>query len=179
MKLYLELFWSFFKIGAFTFGGGYSMLPLMQKEISAKRKWATEDELIGFFALSQAAPGAIAVNASVFIGFKKARWRGGICAAFGVVLPSFIVISVIAAFLANFADIKFVQHAFVGIRVAVAALILDALISMIRGITRQRVSIIIAAVSCIASIFFDVSPVLLVFAAGITGFFLIGRKKTE
>lgn len=177
MKLYLELFWSFFKIGAFTFGGGYSMLPLMQKEIVTKRKWATEEEIISFFALSQAAPGAIAVNASVFIGFKKARWMGGICAAFGVVLPSFIVISVIAAFLSNFSDIEFVQHAFVGIRVAVAALILDALISMIKGIERQRVPIIIASVSCIASIVFDASPVLLVLAAGIAGFFLMGRKK--
>lgn len=179
MKLYLDLFWSFLKIGAFTFGGGYSMLPLMQKEIVLLRKWATEDDVISFFALSQVTPGAIAVNAAVFTGFKMGGWKGGICAAFGVVLPSFAIISVIAASLANLSGIESVQHAFVGIRVAVAALILDALINMLRGIARQPVPIIIAVVSFIASAVFNASPVLLVLSAGVAGFFFLGRiKKT-
>jgi chromate transporter len=177
MKLYFELFWSFLKIGSFTFGGGYSMLPLMRKEIVLSREWATEDEVIGLYALSQVTPGAIAVNAAVFLGFKKAGWRGGVCAACGVVLPSFVVISVIAAFLANFSDLEPVKHAFTGIRVAVAALILDALLTMTKAIKREIVPVIIASVTFAASAVFDASPVLLVFSAGVAGFFLLGRRK--
>lgn len=179
MRRYLELFWSFFKIGAFTFGGGYTMLPLIQKEIVNKRKWATEEEVIDVFALSQVAPGAIAVNFSVYTGHSMLGIPGALAAVFGMVLPSFLVISIIAAFLANFADLPAVQHAFAGIRVAVGALILDALIRLLRGVFNKPIPLVICIIAFLASVIFRTSPIPLVLAAGLAGFFLLRKRKAS
>jgi chromate transporter len=117
MKELLELVWTFAYIGAFTFGGGYAMLPMLKREIVEKKHWATIDEIMDYFAIGQCTPGIIAVNTATFIGYKRKGVAGGIFATLGLVLPSLVIISVIAAGLENFAHIAAVQHAFAGIRV--------------------------------------------------------------
>ena len=119
MNEYLELVVAFFKIGIMTFGGGYAMLPMIQREVVEKRGWATEEEILNYYAIGQCTPGVIAVNTATFIGDSRKGVIGGFLATFGVVLPSLIIISVIAALLNNFAEIEAVQHALAGIRVAV------------------------------------------------------------
>ena len=112
------LFFTFFKIGLFTFGGGYAMLPLLQREIVEKKKWATEEEMLDYFAVGQCTPGVIAVNTATFVGFKEKKLSGAVFATLGIVSPSLVIITIIAALLSNFAHIAAVQNAFAGIRVA-------------------------------------------------------------
>ena len=123
MKLLLDLYATFFRIGLFTFGGGYAMLPLIQREVVEKKGWATEDEVMDYYAVGQCTPGVIAVNVATFIGYKNKGIAGGILATLGVVSPSIVIISIIAAFLSRFSDSAYVQHALAGIRLAVCALV--------------------------------------------------------
>ena len=126
MSKLIDLFLTFARIGAFTFGGGYAMLPMLQKEVVEKRKWATEQQLADYYAIGQCTPGVIAVNTATFIGYSEAGVIGAIFATLGVVFPSVVIISIIAAFLMNFTQYKIVQYAFSGIRVCVCVLIFDA-----------------------------------------------------
>ena len=121
---------SFAYIGAFTFGGGYSMLPMFQRELIEKNKWLTEEELMDIFSISQCLPGIIAANTAIFVGYKQKGILGGIVSALGVALPSIIIILLIAAFLTNFADIPIVQRAFTGLRVCVSILIINAVFKL-------------------------------------------------
>ena len=130
MRDYIDLFLVFARIGGLTFGGGYAMLPMLKKEVVENRGWATEEELLDYYAIGQCTPGIIAVNTATFIGFKKKKILGGIAATLGVVFPSLVIITIITLFLRNFAQIEIVRHAFAGIRVCVCVLILDAIISM-------------------------------------------------
>ncbi|MDD3921386.1 MAG: chromate transporter, partial [Eubacteriales bacterium] len=138
MYVYWDLFTSFFRIGLFTFGGGYAMLPMLQREVVEKRGWATEEELLNYFAVGQCTPGIIAVNTATFVGYKQKKTMGGVVATLGVVIPSIIIITAIAALLSNFAHIPAVQHAFSGIRIAVAALIVSAVIRLFRANVLQK-----------------------------------------
>ena len=130
MNFYLELFWTFAKVGVCTFGGGYAMLPILQREVVEKKGWVTDAEITDYYALGQCTPGIIAVNTSVFIGHQLRKIPGGVAAALGVVFPSFVVITVIAAFLANFADLPVVQHALAGINAVVVALIASSVVKL-------------------------------------------------
>ena len=130
MKELFDLFWTFCKIGALTFGGGYAMLPLIQREIVENKKWSTEKEILDYYAVGQCTPGVIAVNTATFIGFKLKGIVGGIVATLGVIFPSLIIILIIASFLQSFADLSIVQSAFAGIRVAVVALIITTVIKL-------------------------------------------------
>ena len=123
MKFYLDLFRTFAKVGVCTFGGGYAMLPILQREVVEKKGWVTDAEITDYYAIGQCTPGIIAVNTSVFIGHQLRKIPGGVVAALGVVFPSFVVITLIAAFLANFASYPVVQHALAGINAVVVALI--------------------------------------------------------
>ena len=125
-----EIFFSFFKIGALTFGGGYTMLPIIQREVIESRHWISEEEMIDFYAVGQCLPGIIAINTATFIGQRVRGKLGGLSAAFGVACPSLLIIMIIAAFIRNYVDLPIVQHAFNGIRVVVAALIVDAIVKM-------------------------------------------------
>ena len=118
MKELMNLFWSFCRIGGLTFGGGYAMLPMLQKEVVETHKWATEQELLDYYAVGQATPGVIAVNTATFIGYKEKGILGAIFATSGVVFPSLAIIMSIAGFIDSFSDLNIVQHAFSGIRVA-------------------------------------------------------------
>ena len=168
-KELLEIFLVFFKMGAVTFGGGYAMLPILRREIVQRRAWLTEEQVIDFFAVSQALPGIIASNASVFIGYQRRRTPGAIAAALGVVTPSIIIITLIAALMQNFQNEPLVQHAFKAISICVCALILEAVISLWKKGVKDWVGIIICAAVFALAVFTDLSPIWLVLASALSG----------
>ncbi len=143
LKELMDLFWTFCRIGGLTFGGGYAMLPMLQKEVVENRKWATEQELLDYYAVGQATPGIIAVNTATFVGYKEKGVIGAMFATFGVVFPSLVIIMSIAGFIDKFSDLKVVQHAFSGIRIAVGVLILNALIKLVKGSVKDILGIIL------------------------------------
>lgn len=130
MNLYLDLFLTFAKVGVCTFGGGYAMLPILQREVVEKKGWATEEDLADYYAVGQCTPGVIAVNTATFVGCKLKGVFAGVTATLGVVFPSVVIITVIAAFLQHFMDIQWVAHAFAGIRAGVCALILSSILKL-------------------------------------------------
>ncbi|MBQ3467827.1 MAG: chromate transporter [Oscillospiraceae bacterium] len=168
----IELFGVFAFIGGTTFGGGYAMLPILQREIVEKRKWATEEELMDYYAIGQCTPGIIAVNTATFIGYKQFGLLGGILATLGVVTPSVVMITLIAIFLTNFAELAFVQHAFSGIRAVVCILILDSVLKLGAKSIKDKICLIIFLVVLALSVFTPVSPVWVVLLAGAAGYFL-------
>ncbi len=181
LRDYWILFSSFFRIGGLTFGGGYAMLPMLEKEVVEKHGWIDQEQLLNYFAIGQCTPGIIAVNTATFIGYKQRGIPGAIIATLGVIFPSFIIISIIAALLHNFADIPAVQYAFNGIRVAVCALILKAVIKLLKSSVKNWISWVLLILSFLVIIIFDISPVFVVIAAAITGivYGLIQKKKEE
>jgi chromate transporter len=142
-----------------------------------KKQWVTMDEVMDYFAISQCTPGIIAVNAATFVGYKRKGIAGGIFATLGLVIPSFLIISAIALSLENFSRIEAVQHAFAGIRVAVGALILDAVVKLFKGSVKDIAAILICAAAFLLSVVFKTSPVWIVFAAALAGFLLYRPKK--
>ena len=179
MKELLQLFLVFAKVGGFTFGGGYAMLPILQREIVDKRQWATQEELMDYFAIGQCTPGIIAVNTATFIGYKRKGVPGGIVATLGVVAPSVIIITVIAAFIQNFQHIAAVQWAFDGIRAAVVALILSAVLNLGKKSLVDIATVAMFLVVAVLSILTDLSPAIFVVAAGICGLLLKGGKRDD
>lgn len=176
MKLLWQLFITFARIGAFTFGGGYAMLPMFQRELVEKRKWETDENLMDYYAIAQCTPGVIAVNTATLVGYKQKGTVGAVTATIGVVLPSFLIIAIIAALLTNFADLPVVKYAFIGIRACVCALILDAVIKLGKKAIRDIPTIIIAVLVFICTCFFNISPIILVVIAAVAGLILQGRK---
>ncbi len=164
MKLLFDLFYIFARIGGFTFGGGYAMLPMLQKEVVEKRKWATQDELMDYYAIGQCTPGIIAVNVATFIGTKLKGFWGAFFATMGVITPSIIIIMIIAAFISGFQDIEIVTHAFNGIRAAVVALILSSVIKLSKKSIVDKITTVIFVLVAILSFFTDISPVLFIIA---------------
>ena len=174
MKEYWTLFWTFCRIGGLTFGGGYAMLPMLEKEVVERQHWTTQEQLLDYFAIGQCTPGIIAVNTATFIGYNRRGVLGAIVATLGVVFPSFVIISLISAVLSNFAHIAMVQHAFSGIRVAVCGLILQAVIKLLKSSVKNAMGWILLAITFLAVVLFDLSPVIVVIAAALTGI-LAGR----
>lgn len=175
----MNLFWTFCRIGGLTFGGGYAMLPMLQKEVVETHKWATEQELLDYYAVGQATPGIIAVNTATFIGYKEKGILGAIFATSGVVFPALIIIMSIAGFIDSFSDSNIVQHAFSGIRVAVGVLILNALVKMVKGSVKDILGIILFVATFIISIVFNISVVYIVVASALIGIIsdFINRKR--
>ena len=169
MKDLISLFWAFCKIGGLTFGGGYAMLPMLQKEVVEENQWATEEELLDYYAVGQATPGIIAVNTATFVGYKEKGVLGAAFATSGVVFPSLVIIMTIAGFIDNFSDLDIVQHAFSGIRIAVAILILNALIKLVKGSVKDILGIILFIATFVASSFLNISVVYIIIAAGLIG----------
>lgn len=168
-KTILRLFASFIKIGAFTFGGGYAMIPLIQKEAVEKRKWITDQEILEIIAIAESTPGPIAVNAATFIGYKTAGFLGALGATMGVVLPSFLIISAISLVLRQFEHLKAVKFAFEGIRAGVLALIVKALISMYRQCPRNKISYIIIAVAFLGVAFLKLNVLAVIIICALIG----------
>ena len=169
MNEYLDLFGTFAKVGVMTFGGGYAMLPILQREVVEHKGWATEEELMDYFAIGQCTPGVIAVNTATFIGRKKAGNIGGIVATLGVISPSLVIISIIAALINNFASLVWVQNALAGIRVCVCVFILNAVLKLIKSAIVDKATLVMYIVLFLAAVFFDFSPVLSVIVAGVLG----------
>ena len=179
MKELFLLFVSFAKIGGFTFGGGYAMLPMLQREVVEKYGWATEEELMDYYAIGQCTPGIIAVNVATFVGAKLRGIWGGIFATLGVVFPSVVIISLIAALLSNFADLVWVQNAFAGIRVCVCVLIFNAVVKLYKGAVVDKITLVMFLVIFALMAFFDLPPVLFVVLAGIAGLLLRGLQQKK
>jgi chromate transporter len=192
MNKFIELFFTFSKIGVCTFGGGYAMLPILQRELVENKKWATEDQLADYYAVGQCTPGVIAVNTATFVGASLAGVAGGVVATLGLVFPSIVIILVIAAFLQNFMDIEWVGHAFNGIRAGVVALILSSVIKLYKTSVIDRptrviylVVLVLAATGAFLPLpdgalgvvlSYLTSPVVLVVLAGVAGLCIRAAK---
>lgn len=177
-----ELFSAFARIGVLTFGGGVAMLPMLEKECIEKHSWATEDEMLDYFAIGQCTPGVIAVNTATFIGYKTRGIIGGIIATLGVVFPSFVIITAMASVLKAFQDNAYVSKAFAGIRVAVCALMLSAVIRLAKKAVTNIPTAIIAIISLVVQVFLGVSPILVVvssIALGLIVFAFSPKDKTS
>ena len=175
----LDLFWTFAKVGVMTFGGGYAMLPILQREVVEKKGWVTEEELMDYFAIGQCTPGIIAVNTATFIGQKfKGIW-GGIFATLGVVFPSVVIIALLAGVIEAFSHILWVQHVFGGIRICVCVLILNAVVKLFKKAVVDKATLAIFALVALGGFFLDISPVVFVLAAALAGILLknVGGKK--
>lgn len=179
MKLLIQLFLIFAKMGAVTFGGGYAMLPILQREVVDNHHWATDEELMDYYALGQVTPGMIAVNVATFIGLKLKGFWGGLFATIGVITPSMIIITVIAMFLTQFEENPYVVHAFTGIRACVCILILDAVIKLGKKSVQDKRTLAIFLLILAVALFAPVSPVFSVVLAGVVGFFLKPSDKKE
>lgn len=163
MKKILELFLVFFKIGAFTFGGGYAMIPIIQKEVVDNKKWITDEDILNVIAIAESTPGPIAINSATFIGYKVAGVLGSAAATLGVVIPSFTVISIIAFFLNTFSEYKAVQYAFYGIRAGVLALVIKALINMYKKMPKTVFAYVIALFAFVSSVVFDIININIIY----------------
>lgn len=172
MKLLWQLFFSFFKVGLFTFGGGYAMIPLLQAELVEKRKWISESDLMDYFSIGQCTPGIIAVNVATFCGYKMKAKTGAVIATFGIIVPSMILIILIASVLHNFLDNPYVIHAFAGVRIVVVALIAETLISFWKKGIRDKTGIAVFLVSTGLLIGLGVSPAVIVLLAVAFGLIL-------
>lgn len=164
-----QLFITFFKIGAFTFGGGYAMIPLIQREVVQNKKWITDEDILDIIAIAESTPGPIAINSATFIGFKVCGFFGAFCATLGVVLPSFVIIVVISGILREFKDAPAVRYAFQGIRAGVLALLIKALHSMFKKAPKNAVSYIIMGAAFILAAVFKVNVLFVILGAAVVG----------
>lgn len=170
LKTVWVLFSTFFKIGAFTFGGGYAMIPLIEKEISEKRKWISGEDILDIFAIAESTPGPIAINTATFIGYKIGGFLGSFGATFGVVLPSFVIISIISLVLKEFGSYTVVQYAFNGIRAGVLALLIKALYTMYKKCPKGLFSYILMAAAFVVAAFVDINVIFIIIGCGVAGF---------
>ncbi|NLT95645.1 MAG: chromate transporter [Clostridia bacterium] len=169
MKLLWEIFITFFKIGAFTFGGGYAMIPLMQHEVCTLKKWVREEDMVDVLVVAQSTPGAIAINSSTFIGYKIAGIKGAFAATLGVILPAFLIILSLAGLLMKYGDSAIMLKVFYGIRAVVVALIVAAVFKMFKSCITDYGTLLIAVISFFLLFYFRLTPVVAIIIGGIAG----------
>ena len=173
MPLCLDLFLTFARVGSLMFGGGYAMLPLLQREVTEKKGWASEEEILDYYAIGQCTPGIIAVNTATFVGYKQRGVRGAVCATLGVVFPSLVIITIIAALLSGFADWPVVKNAFAGIRVCVCVLIINSVIKLLKKSVTDAITAAVFAAVCLGAVLLTgVSPVWFVLGSALLGIVL-------
>ena len=179
MKLLFEMFLTFAKVGVMTFGGGYAMLPILQREVVENKGWATEEELMDYFAIGQCTPGVIAVNTATFIGQKYNGFWGAIFATLGVVFPSLVIISLLAGVIEAFSHLVWVQNAFGGIRICVCVLITNAVVKLFKKAVVDVPTMVIFLAVALCSVLLNLSPVVYVILAAFVGIALkaMGGKK--
>lgn len=177
----LKLFLTFLKIGAFTFGGGYAMIPMIQKEIVENKKWLSDEEISDIVAIAETTPGPIAINAATYVGYKVAGFLGALAATVGVIVPSVVIILLIAMFFRKFKDNIIVYYAFWGIRIGVLALIIKAMVSMFKQSPKNVVSYVIMLGAFVAVTFFNVNVLFVMLGAALIGiiYHLIRKEKKE
>jgi len=180
LKELLTLFLTFAKVGVMTFGGGYAMLPILQREVVENKGWTTDEELTDYFAIGQCTPGVIAVNTATFIGQKRRGILGGIAATLGVVFPSLVIIAALAGVITTFSHLAWVQHAFAGIRVCVCVLIFNAVLKLWKGAVKDVWGLVIFLVILALSVFTKLSPIIYVLAAAVAGLLIknLGAKRS-
>ena len=176
LRLLWELFWTFAKMGVITFGGGMAMLPILQREVVEVKNWATEEELMDYYAIGQCTPGIIAVNTATFVGQRQGGAAGGIAATLGLVFPSLVIISILAGLITNFSDLAVVQNAFAGIQVCVCVLILNATMKLKKKAVVDGWTTAIFLAVLAGSVLLDLSPVWFVLAAALLGILLKNRE---
>ena len=195
VKPYVSLFFTFAKIGVCTFGGGYAMLPILQRELVDNKGWATEEELADYYAVGQCTPGVIAVNTATFVGYNRMGWLGGVVATLGVVFPCLVIIMAIAAFLSNFMHLDVVVHAFNGVRAGVVALILSSVLKLLKTSLvdwKTRLIYVVVLLAGAVGVWAPMpggalgqvlgalcSPVFLVVVSGLVGLAIYGKKGGE
>ena len=177
MRQLLEIFWSFLKIGAFTFGGGYAMIPLIQHEVIHRRRWIEERDFIDLLTLAQTAPGPIALNTAVFVGYKRRGYLGALSAIMGVIVPSFVVILIVAIFFASIRDNAYVDAAFKGMRPAVVALIVAPIVGLTKGMRWWLIAVALAVALVVWH--FGISPVWFLIAGAVVGACVVARRGGE
>ena len=179
MKKLLDLFFTFAKVGVMTFGGGYAMLPILQREVVDNKGWATEEELMDYFAIGQCTPGVIAVNTATFIGQKQGGTIAAIFTTLGVVFPSLVIISLLAGVIEAFSHLVWVQNAFGGIRVCVCVLITNAVVKLFKKAVVDKITLVIFVAVALGSTLLDISPVIFVILAAVAGITIkaMGGKK--
>ena len=177
MRELIEILWSFLKIGAFTFGGGYAMIPLIQHEVINHRRWLREGEFVELLTIAQTAPGPIALNTAVFVGYKLRGYRGALAAVLGVVIPSFLIILVVAMFFADMRDNVWVDAAFKGMRPAVVALIVAPIVGLTRGMNMWLMAV--AAATALVVWYYGLSPVWFLMAGALGGVLWVAKRGKE
>lgn len=179
MKFYFEMFLSFFKIGSFTIGGGYAMLPLIQEEIVHKKQWIAEEEFVNMLAAAQASPGPLAVNTSVFVGYKLRGIKGVFCTVLGCILPSFIIISMIAVFFSETRENEYINKMMKAIRPTVVALIASSAFTMGKAAKITMRSIWIPIVVAIMVAWLHVTPIILILCGAVGGLLYFSKKEGD
>ncbi len=182
LKLLWQLFLTFFRIGAFTFGGGYAMIPMIEREVAEKKKWITGEELLEVVAVAESTPGPIAVNAATYVGYRTAGFAGAVAGTLGIILPSFAIILALSALLRRFYTFRAVRYAFMGIRAGVLALIIRALVSMYRKAPKNVFSYVIMALAFIVTAALPVDPVYVIIGCAVFGLvhsYVAGRREKE
>ena len=169
LKTLWQVFLSFFKIGAFTFGGGYAMIPLIQNEAVEKRHWVTDDDILEVIAIAESTPGPIAINSATFVGYKAAGVLGSVCATLGVVLPSFVIILFLSFVLQQFQELEAVRYAFMGIRAGVLALLVKALWTMYKKSPKGWASYIVMGASFVLTAIFDINVIFVIIGCAVFG----------
>ncbi len=164
-----DIFWTFFKIGAFTFGGGLAMMPVMRREVVHKKNWVDDEEILKILVISESTPGVFAVNSATFIGYKLRKFMGSLVATLGVVLPSLITISFISLFIIQFREIKWVSYMFSGIQVGVAILIFKAALSLSKKLTMTLFTGLILAIVFLLALFTNINIIILIFLSALAG----------
>ena len=172
MKTLLQLFAAFARVGVMTFGGGYAMIPILERENVDRHGWATSEELMDYYAVGQCTPGVIAVNTATFVGYSVAGVPGGIMATLGVVFPSVVIITVIAGILTNFADLPSVKSAFAAIRVCVCVLIFNAVMKLWKKAVPDKATLVLFLLVFLLSVFLDLSPIVFVVLCAAAGIVL-------
>ncbi len=179
MNKYIELFLTFAKVGAFTFGGGYAMIPLIQREVTENKKWISDEDLLDVVAIAESTPGPIAVNAATFIGSRVSGVSGAICATLGIVTPSFLVILAISYAFEAFRHIRAVEYAFWGIRAGVLALILKAMVTMFKKSKKDWLSIVIMTLAFAGVVIFRLDAIAVILVCALVGLVSFEVRRAE
>ncbi len=169
MNTYLNLFSTFFKMGAVTFGGGYAMLPILEKEVVERHQWVSKEDLMDYYAVAQCTPGIIAINVATFVGYNEKGLIGSIFSTAGIVAPSLIIITIIAAFITNFTELSIVVHALNGLRVGISAIVLHSIYKLAKNSIKDLFSITLFLITFMVSLLFDVSVIILTIMAIVVG----------
>ncbi len=175
----LNLFLIFFRVGAFTFGGGYAMIPILEREFVTQRGWITSEDMLNYVAIGQSTPGIIAVNMATFIGYRRCKTLGAAAATLGVITPSVIIISIIAAFISNFSEYVYVQKALSGINIAVAVILVSAVWDLGKKSITDVIGFILAVIAFLAVVVFNINSIWLILFALVVGIAVKGGVKTK